>query len=168
MAFQEIGAGDYVAWKNLNEGDIGVEGWFLQKTESRYVYGNFVFLTAEGKKVTVNGCGFVAKAMEDVTPGDYCRMIYEGQTIMGPKSRNPGKPSHKVRVEVDPDRRGIVQNGLFVGMAPRPEAPQAVANAAPVTHQAAPVPPTIPTPRPAAPAVPTPTETANNDGDDFW
>jgi len=155
MAFQEVGtSGEFVSWKDKSPGDIGVEGWFVGTVKSvNFDHNNYMFLTKEGTKLNVNHCGYVQKAMENVKPGDYCQMIYLGVGIPGAKAKYKANPPHMVRVLVDPDMRAIIQDGLFVGMAPKAAAVTTPITTAHVTTQPIPAPTPAPLPAPA----PTPT-----------
>jgi hypothetical protein len=120
MGWQEVGGGTYVSWQDKKPGDIGVEGWFLEPVKSvNYEHNNYVFLTREGSKLIVNGCGYIHKAMENIRPGDYCQMSYMGLGTPSEKSKFKKNLPHMVKVLVDPEQRAIVNNGLFIMMAPK-------------------------------------------------
>jgi hypothetical protein len=121
MAFQEVGNnGEFVSWKDKSPGDIGVEGWYIGKIKSvNFDHDNYVFLQKDGTKLIVNHCGYVARAMDTVKVGDYCQMIYMGVGIPSAKAKYKANPPHMVRVLVDPEMRAIIQDGLFIGMAPK-------------------------------------------------
>lgn len=158
MGWQEVGVGTYLSFKDREPGDIVLEGgWFLRPIKGNFEKPNYEFMQQDGSKVILNGCGYVHKAMEDIVPGDFCRVIYGGQGMTSEKHFAKNRPQHIVKILIDPDQRGTVRDGVWLGYAPKEAAaPQA----APISQSAAPA------PQPAA-AAPEPDPAPADDGLDW-
>lgn len=152
--WSEVGLGQFAGPKDKQPGDVIVEGWYLKSVPGQYEKPNYEFLLPDGSKRTVFGNGFIHKAMEEVMPGDYCRMVYGGQGLTSEKSKYKNRPQHIVKVFRNPQLRGLVQNGCYLGPAPMPVATSPAPAVAPAfvaaTVNQAPVPVPNPAPAPVA------------------
>ena len=95
-------------WKNVKDAkddDVLVEGFYTGSSQGKYSYHNYFFESLTGEHVAVNGCASLVKAMEKVSVGQQCKVIFRGKKVLPANHKFAGRDAIMIEVLVARDTK---------------------------------------------------------------